>query len=102
MLLEYIDCPWFIDFLLQEVAQLSANREKIVSAICFGTFEAYNFCTPCTHFFCVCVSSKHVFAVCVCVYVDLSVGGAAVSTDDGVHNKKKGGGRGRTGDREKR
>lgn len=48
-----------------------------------------------------CVSSKHVFAVCV--YVDLSVGGAAVSTDDGVHNiKKKGGGRGRTGDREKR
>lgn len=26
---------------------------------------------------------------CVCVYVDLSVGGAAVSTDDGVHNKKK-------------
>lgn len=36
-----------------------------------------------------CVSSKHVFAVCVCVYVDLSVGGAAVSTDDGVHNIKK-------------
>lgn len=43
------------------------------------------------------------FLLCVCVYVDLSVGGAAVSTDDGVHNiKKKGGGRGRTGDREKR
>lgn len=102
--MEYIDCPWFIDFLLQEVAQLSANREKIVSAICFGTFEAYNFCTPRTHsFFFVCVSAASMFLLCVCVYVDLSVGGAAVSTDDGVHNiKKKGGGRGRTGDREKR
>lgn len=47
LLLEYIDCPWFIDFLLQEVAQLSANREKCVSAICFGTLEADNFSIQC-------------------------------------------------------
>lgn len=102
MLLEYTDCPWFIDFLLQELAQLSANREKFVSAICFGTFEADNFYIPCSSrgcflfFFCECVSSTHVFAS---VYVDLSVG-AAVSSDSSRYNEK-GGGRGRSGDREK-
>lgn len=64
LLLEYIDCPWFIDFLLQEVAQLSANREKFVSAICFGTFEADHLCTPCVqyvHSFCVRVSNVFFF-----------------------------------------
>lgn len=50
LLLEYIDCAWFIDFLLQEVAQLSANREKFVSAICCGTFEADHLCTPCVQY----------------------------------------------------
>lgn len=84
--MEYIDCPWFIDFLLQEVAQLSANREKFVSAICFGTFEADNFRAHCAHsFFFVCVSIRHVFAVCV--HVDLCVGGAAVSADG--YNEKE-------------
>lgn len=62
MLLEYIDCPWFIDFLLQEVAQLSANREKCASAICFGTFEADHFCIQCmcVHSF-LCVSASMFF-----------------------------------------
>lgn len=39
--------------------------------------------------FFLCVCQQQACFCCVCVYVDLSVGGAAVSTDDGVHNKKK-------------
>lgn len=75
LLLEYIDCAWFIDFLLQEVAQLSANREEFVSAICFGTFEADHLCTPCVqyvHRFCVRVSNVFflfwfsLFSGCMC------------------------------------
>lgn len=57
LLLEYIDCRWFIDFLLQEVTQLSANREKFVSAIRFATFEADHFRTPCGARCFLCVSA---------------------------------------------
>lgn len=69
LLLEYIDCPWFIGFLLQEVAQPSANRETFVSAICFGTFEADNFLYFMNASFFMCVSSRRIFAVCVWICV---------------------------------
>lgn len=42
--------------------------------------------TLCAQFF-VFVSSKHVFAVCV--YVDLCVGGAAISSDGGGYNENE-------------